>query len=109
MVKYIISILTSNIYVWMSWGADDLRIARRNGYTREGLSFKVNGFKFKGRVTVLYNGGSDLFDVFLKDKNGNETKIEGLYFDNLVETIDNHIEKTENYKEDVEEWLEKTM
>ena len=55
----------------------------------------VNGFKYQGCVEVIYNIGMDLFDVVLT-KNG--TKIEEVYIDNLIEVIDNLVEKTSDYR-----------
>ena len=63
MANYIMQIFRAYAMVVFSWGfnaptaiANDLR-------------FKVQGFKFKGAVEVVYNEGTDLFDVKLK-KNG---------------------------------------
>lgn len=43
--------------------------------------------------------GSDLFEVSLN----NGTKVEDVYLDSLVNVIDNLVEKTENYRERVEQ------
>ncbi|MEA4983208.1 MAG: hypothetical protein VB066_10890 [Paludibacter sp.] len=78
----------------MSWGF------QRPMVIKLGLKFTVNGFKHKGMVQVKYNEGADLFDIFLIDKDDmvKET-IEGVYFDELVNTIDNHVELVPNYNE----------
>ena len=94
MAKYILSILRSEPIVIFSWGFHNV-CALHNG-----LRFNVDGFKYTGVVEVIYNIGSDLFDVVLS---GNNTKVEGVYLDNLVEVIDNLVEKTCNYKHRVEE------
>ena len=49
---------------------------------------------------MVYVEGKDLFKVVLTD---NGTKVEDVYFDNLVSVIDNLVEKTSNYKQSVEE------
>ena len=65
----------------------------------KGLSFLVEGFKYTGKVKVIYNEGSDLFEVHLSDG----TKVEDVYLDNLVEVIDNLVEKTSNYEQRVQQ------
>ena len=96
MAKYILSILRTQLMVVWSWGFNS-PIALENG-----LQFRVQGFKFRGVVEVLYNEGTDLFDVsFIKA--GKMTKtIEGVFFDMLVDTIDHEVEKTANYEKRVE-------
>ena len=67
-----------------------------------GLRFKVQGFKFKGTVEVVYNEGTDLFEVKLI-KNGKVVEtIEDVYLDSLVDVIDYRVEKVDDYKERVE-------
>ena len=60
----------------------------------------VNGFKYQGCVEVIYNIDMDLFDVVLT-KNG--IKIEEVYIDNLIEVIDNLVEKTSDYRHRVQQ------
>ena len=62
------------------------------------LAFKVQGFKYKGWVEVIYEEGLDTFSVILK-KTGK--KVEDVYFDQLVEVIDSLVERTEDYEERV--------
>lgn len=85
--------------VFYSWGSHNF-YALPNG-----LRFIVRGFKFKGVVEVLYNEGSDLFDICLIERGVVKERIEGIYFDNLVEAIDRHVERTDTYEEDVEAWV----
>ena len=74
-----------------------------------GLLFKVQGFKFRGVVEVVYNEGSDLFDVsFIKADKVIKT-IYGVFFDMVVETIDNYVEKTLDYEERVKAEYSLTM
>ena len=90
-------ILRSQLMVMWSWGFNS-PIAVKNG-----LRFKVQGFKFRGIVEVVYNEGSDLFDLsFIKA--GKVVKaIDGVFFDTLVETIDHYVEKTSDYEKRVRE------
>ena len=89
------SIFKTQLMVVWSWGFNS-PMAVKNG-----LRFKVQGFKFRGTVEVRYNEGSDLFDVsFIKAGKVIKT-IDGVFFDMLVETIDNYVEKTSDYEERV--------
>lgn len=98
MANYILSILKTNLSIVFSWGFNN-PVALDNG-----LRFSVNGFKHKGNVAVKYNEGLDLFDVeILTVKNEVIETIEGVYFDQLVEVIDNRVELVENYELAVKE------
>ena len=95
MAKYIMTILKKQLMVVWSWGFHQ-PVAIENG-----LQFKVQGYKFKGVVEVAYNEGRDLFDVrFLKANKVVDT-IEGVYFDMLIDTIDDYVEKTSDYEQRV--------
>lgn len=99
LAQYIMSIFKTAPFVVFSWGFNT-PIAIKNG-----LRFKVNGFKHKGWVEVVYVEGKDLFEVRLI-KHGNIIKqVEDVYVDMLIDLIDGLVERTENYKEDVEQWL----
>lgn len=90
------SILKTQLTIIWSWGFH-CPIAMENG-----LSFKVQGFKFRGVVEVLYNEGQDLFDIYFIKRNKVVESINGVYFDQLVEVIDDYVENTTNYQEMVE-------
>ena len=97
MAKYIMRILRSQLMVMWSWGFNN-PTAIENG-----LQFRVQGFKFKGIVEVVYDEGWDLFDVrFIKDGKVIET-VEGVYIDGLVQVIDDYVEKTSDYEKRVRE------
>jgi len=96
MANYIISIFKTNMPVIMSWGFNN-PIGLENG-----LRFSVNGFKHKGNVVVRYNEGLDLFDIeILSTENEVNETIDGVYFDQLIEIIDNRVELVEDYNETV--------
>ena len=100
MSKYILSILKTNLNVVWSWGTQNY-IAFENG-----LQFKVNGFIHKGWVIVKYNEGTDLFNIsLLNSKMINKNEVEEVYFDELVNVIDGLVERTSNYEERVNNWL----
>ena len=95
MAEYILQILKSQLMVLCSWGPHNFKRLPED----QGLSFLVEGFKYTGKVKVIYNEGSDLFEVHLSDG----TKVEDVYLDNLVEVIDNLVEKTSNYEQKVKQ------
>ena len=95
MAKYIMSILKTQLMVMFSWGFNS-PVAIQNG-----LRFKVQGFKFRGIVEVVYNEGSDLFDLSFIKRNKVVKSIEGVFFDSLVEVIDDYVEKTTDYEKRV--------
>ena len=95
MAKYIMSIFKTQLMVVWSWGFHNA-VAVENG-----LRFKVQGFKFRGIVEVVYNEGQDLFDVSFIKANKVVKSIDGVFFDMLVDTIDYYVEKTEDYEKRV--------
>lgn len=96
LAKYILQIISSKPAIMLSWGFTNPTIIVN------GLEFRVNGFKHQRSVKVLYNEGKDLFDIQLvSNDNILKESIESIFFDQLVEVIDNHIEKVPNYKEAV--------
>ena len=97
LAKYIMSILKTQLMVVWSWGFHN-PIALENG-----LRFKVQGFKFKGVVEVVYDEGSDLFNVRFIKASKVVKMIEGVYFDCLIDVIDDYVEKTEDYVNRVNE------
>ena len=89
------TILKTQLMVVWSWGFHQ-PVAIENG-----LQFKVQGFKFRGIVEVVYNEGCDLFDVRFLKRNKVVNTIEGVFFDMLVDTIDDFVEKTSDYEQRV--------
>lgn len=95
MAEYIMAILRSQLMVVFSWGFH--RPQRLPNDT--GLAFMVDGFKYQGRVEVVYNDGADLFEVHLSDGRA-ETDV---YADCLVRVIDGLVERCNDYKSRVTE------
>ena len=94
MAEYILQILKSQLMILCSWGPHNFK--RLPG--DQGLSFQVEGFKYQGKVKVVYDEGQDLFEVHLDND-----KIEDMvYADCLVNVIDGLVERTDNYREQVE-------
>ena len=99
MGKYIFSILKGcGNTIMMSWGFHSPVVVKL------GLQFNVNGFKLKGLVRIVYDEGADLFNISLigEDNLIKET-LEGVYFDELLDVIDEHVERVDNYNERVDQ------
>jgi len=103
----LMGILRSQITKFWSWGAhafttnfkdvwhDNKIIMRANAMFR----FKVSGHHHKGHVYIFLSG-LDLFDVYLTTTKGKITKkICGLYNDQLVDWINENVEKIAAYKD----------
>ena len=91
MAKYILSIFKTQLIVVYSWGFHN-PVALENG-----LRFRVNGFKFRGVVEIAYNEGRDLFDISFIKANKVVNRIDGVFFDMLINVIDDYVEKTSDY------------
>ena len=89
MAEYILQILRSQLMVVFSGGFHRPTALPDN----RGLVFKVDGFKYKGMVKVIYNVGADLFEIHLDDGSIEED----VYADQLVDIIDSMVERCENY------------
>ena len=94
MAEYILQILKSQLMILCSWGPHNFK--RLPG--DKGLSFQVEGFKYQGKVKVVYDEGQDLFEVYLD--NGQVEDM--VYADCLVNVIDGLVERTADYKSRVE-------
>ena len=100
MAVYIMQILSTKPNVVMSWGVCKFKALQGD----EGVMFHVQGFKFNGWVKCVYDLGADLFNIFYIDNKGETQKIQkGVFFDELVDTIDREVEKVENYNQRVKE------
>lgn len=95
----------------MSWGLNSLRGIDFMGMVT--LSFKVNGFVFKGEVLISYNNGLDLYEIrFRKDNIITKTICE-VYCDMLGEILDREIEMGDmtlsEYQSKVEDFLTNSL
>lgn len=100
MAKYILTILLSNRMVVMSWGTHNAKTIKN------GIRFQVNGFKHVGFVEIVYNIGKDLFDVKLIGfENEVKKELNSIYFDDLLNVLDDAVERVENYDQAVSEFL----
>jgi hypothetical protein len=100
MAKYILTILLSNRTVVMSWGTHNAKTIKN------GIRFQVNGFKHEGYVEITYNLGKDLFDIKLIGlENEVKKELNSIYFDDLLNVIDDAVERVDNYDQAVSEFL----
>ena len=95
MAEYIMIILKSRLQIMWSWGC--CRFIALD----EGLIWHVQGYLLNGWVKVIYNEGTDAFDVFfLNNKKELVKKVEEVYLDNLVDVIDYNVEKDGSFDYD---------
>ena len=100
---YILELMRYFPITIMSWGVDSesYRLAE-DADGNCGLSFHVQGFKHKGIVQVLYDEGADTFLYHLLSDTGEILKTRNdIYLDQLIPTIDEAVEKVENYEQRV--------
>lgn len=95
MAQYILQILKSRLNIMFSWGCSKFTAIQ------DGLTFHVQGYLLNGWVKVVYNYGTDAFDVyFLTNKKELIKKVEEAYIDNLVDVIDFNVEKDGSFDYD---------
>jgi hypothetical protein len=88
----LLSAMRRNPVIW-SWGARSF-----TQYRGRVLAFRVSGHHFKGNIALMVNG-SDLMDIHLTNIRGKLVeKIEDIYIEDLIETIDNRIERVPEYR-----------
>jgi len=94
-VKELLQLLKHDVRIFWSWGSHAYRVD--NTPITKMFRMQVSGHHHKGHVYIFVNG-LDLFDVYLTSIKGIiKDKIEGLYFDQLVEWIDEKIERVAAY------------
>ena len=98
--RYILAILKSRPDIVCSWGLDPKTLRP----VKYGIQFHVQGFKHSGMVRVTLNEGEDLFEVCLISESGETTDTkESIFLDELISTIDELVEKVEDYEKRVAE------
>lgn len=84
----------------LSWGIS--RILKIKVGSWDGIRIHVNGYIHQGAVDILYNEGTDLFDIRLVDLEEKVVKtIDDVYLSDLIDILDRHIERTDDYEERV--------
>ena len=106
LANYIWEILKTRIEIIMSWGIDPGQAK----VIKNGMEIHVQGFVHTGFVQITLNEGTDLFEIKLLSEKRELVKfIEDVYLDCLVKTLDENIEKCENYEQRVSEYLKETQ
>lgn len=95
MTRYILNCLTRQKWVVFSWGF------HHPTAISNGLRFYVNGFIHKGLVEIIYNEGTDYFDIKLIKNNIVLMYIPNVSIDELIEVIDTHVERVSDYEKRV--------
>lgn len=96
-VDELMSLLKSDIFKFWSWGSSKFTVDKPNG--TQAFRFRVNGHHHKGHIYIFLNF-MDLFDVYLTNLQGvikDRTDETGLFFDQLVDWIDEKVEKIPEY------------
>ena len=87
-----LQVLTHNKPIYWTWGVSHLF-----NCNNKGLLMKVNGHHHKQYVLITL-GWDDTYNIHYLNRNLKEIdKTEGIYFDQLVEVIDNRIERIGEY------------
>jgi hypothetical protein len=98
--QYILTILKTRLDIVTSWGLDPETLRP----IKYGIQFHVQGFKHNGLVRVTLNEGADLFEVCLISDNGEMTDSrESIFLEDLISTIDELVEKTDDYEKRISE------
>ena len=106
LAMYIWQILKTQMTIIMSWGIDPGEAMVIDC----GMEIHVQGFLHTGFVQITLNEGTDLFEIKLLSEERELVKfIEDVYLDCLVKTLDENIEKCENYEQRVSEYLKETQ
>lgn len=80
----------------MSWGSHNFighQINSREGW----LKFKVNGHHFQGWVKIILQANDTYTIQFISNNNNVEEEIDYVYFDQMVDIIDNKVEYVKEY------------
>jgi predicted secreted Zn-dependent protease len=90
--------LKHNVNTYWSWGVSKVTNFLSN-FQSKGLLMKVSGHHHKGYVLITL-GWNDTYTVhIISNKGVIKDKYEDVYFDMLVEIIDNRIERIEEYQQ----------
>ena len=79
-----------------SWGLKVIEFANNS------LILKVNGFKYKGKISISFNNNKFKADI---EKSGEILILRDPY--TLIFVLDDIIEKTEDYEDKINTWLTK--
>lgn len=92
-LRSLLKVLTNNLVTVYSWGIKNVEVSSKD------ITFSVNGLKYNGNVVLTYE------DNDYKATFDNNTVIISDSACTLINLIDNAIETTGQYKNDVLEWF----
>lgn len=92
-IRNLLITFLSNQSIVASWGISNIQIGKNS------LKFTVSGMKYHGEVFVS-RSIETVYDVKIGDK-----MFKSLQSDDVINKIDDYIEHTNNYQEDVMKWL----
>lgn len=93
----LIALLKFDLVKFWSWGVNPKKFVIDNQKDCRMFRMNVNGHHHKGLVYIFVNG-ADLFDVYLTNYKGKIKDIgTDIYFEDLVDWIDQKIEKIDEY------------
>jgi len=98
-VQELMYVLKANAPIFWSWGACDFKADNVQNATF--FRMTVSGHHHKGHVYIALNA-FDLYDVYLTTNRGTikqRTPEMGLYFDQLVDWIDEKVERIAEYED----------
>jgi hypothetical protein len=87
----------TDMNILMSWGINKLTATTIDGMAA--LKFNVRGRLHRGSVIIAYDEGSDYYQIFLRDANGDRKIAEDVDFESLSSIIDRHVETGDNAEE----------
>jgi hypothetical protein len=87
----------TDMNILMSWGINKLTATTIDGMAA--LKFNVRGRLHRGSVIIAYDEGSDYYQIFLRDANGDRKIAEDVDFENLSSIIDRNVETGDNAEE----------
>ncbi len=97
-------LLEKQVHLMLAWGVRTGGSVIVDG--RDGWQLNVDGFKHQGAVIIFPCEVSKHYDVKLYDRSGKETQMfECVPQKSLVKVIDQVVEVTENYVEDIDKWV----
>lgn len=99
--NYILSIFKSSLAIVLSWGFHNPVAVDECDEGEGGIIFNVQGFKFTGQVKVMLNW-LDTFDIYLIKRGDVVETIKDVYLDQLISVIDNRVEYTPDYANQVQ-------
>ncbi|MDH6311048.1 hypothetical protein M2451_003866 [Dysgonomonas sp. PFB1-18] len=90
-IRFLFFLFIAETDIICSWGTHKLIILNN------AILFNVQGHHFTGQVKISYNAGADVFEVAFMQKNVIVGQRTGIYFDELINTIDKNVEYIPEY------------